>query len=662
MTSAPEQQTALTTTFSNIANNVVSQLAAACAATDVSITLLSGTGASFPAAPFYVSVEYEVLWCSNKTGDVLQVSRGVDGTTAAPHPVNSIIQIRNNAGLFLDAYDAIHELDNGIVTGSALPANVAYTDKVQELTHKTIDLVDQTKGNVIVGNVSPDPAQLVYENLIDNGGFEEWGFPDTSAIPAGTPTSGGKTLALTNFWYSQCTNDSAITCTRDANNTDPATPSLTDCLINLNTVQANDFASIGQIIGFGMPTPGISGTILGVGDFGKLVNNPISVSVRTKSLTGSVQLRLRLTYWDTTGSQHDLTGAWTAVPSTYSTIKLENQVWVPVNTNPQSGLAFAIDLKGIGQIAVDSTMIIIGAVSTTYRPKIRGVVNLPNHLVNGGFEVWQRGDGPFQNNGTFTCDRWRIDIGAGTAGMDIHKVGSNVGFGYAASVSANLGDGSSTFHFSQPFAGNDIPSKFANKILTFSAKVQSNAVNTVCVYIQPVAQSIPGGYTFYRSRYNTTTANTLMTITALIPWDVTTFYVGIEIAHTSAVVQIDDATLVDGSISGDFHSLQPSEDLARCMRYYEIIADGGNGAWTYGGYNSAGASFFSYIPYKVTKGGNASITVGGAWGCINCNQPTVPGYNLQRGFRMDAVIVATGYAYFQPGATPANFCTAEYNP
>ena len=416
-----EATSAVTTVFSNIANNVVSQLAAPVTNTDVAVNLMTGTGASFPAAPFYCSVEYEVMWCTNKVGDSLQVQRGVDGTQASAHPINAIIQIRNNAGLFLDAYDAIKELDTAVGTGAALPADIAYTDKTQELTHKTIDLVDSSKANVIIGNVSADPATLNYQNILINGGFDDWTYPPSTTLPAGTPTSGGRVAQFCNGWFVYGVNDSAITVTKDSANTDPGYPSGNDCLINISTIQGSDVVSVYQNL-----DPGVD---IAPNDLLKIVGNPVSVSARVKSISGNVQVRFRLNYVENS-NQHNLMSAYTQVTSSYSTIKFENQVLVTNNLGTNA--AVVLEFQGTGQVALDNVMLIIGPVATVHRPSFPSITNnrlapnvqRTNLLVNGGFEIWQRGTS-FNANNISTADRWITQSSNGLAGIGVGRTPVN---------------------------------------------------------------------------------------------------------------------------------------------------------------------------------------------------------------------------------------------
>src|SRR5262249_55251334 len=41
-------------------------------------------------------------------------------------------------------------------------------------------------------------------------------------------------------------------------------------------------------------------------------------------------------------------------------------------------------------------------------------------LPNGGFEIWQRGNGPFTANGVYTADRWQIFL-AGTDTVSVTR-------------------------------------------------------------------------------------------------------------------------------------------------------------------------------------------------------------------------------------------------
>lgn len=109
------------TTFKQVRNNVAGILAASIGIADTTIILGIAQGLSFPSTfPFYVSVDYEVMTVSNKVGDTLIVSRGRDGTSANIHSLGSIVEMRDNAGLWQDVFTAV----NGLEAAGASSANV----------------------------------------------------------------------------------------------------------------------------------------------------------------------------------------------------------------------------------------------------------------------------------------------------------------------------------------------------------------------------------------------------------------------------------------------------------------------------------------------------------------------------------------------------------
>lgn len=102
------------TTFKQVDNNISGALVSAIDITQTTLTLNVGQGAQFPTVfPFFCSVDYEVLLCTNRVGDVLTVTRGQDQTQAAIHNIGSVVEIREVAALFREAYTAINSLEAG---------------------------------------------------------------------------------------------------------------------------------------------------------------------------------------------------------------------------------------------------------------------------------------------------------------------------------------------------------------------------------------------------------------------------------------------------------------------------------------------------------------------------------------------------------------------
>jgi hypothetical protein len=138
-----------TTQFYNIKNNCASVLNATIDAIQTSLVLVAGGGALFPAAPFYLSCEYEVMKCTGKSTDTLTVTRGFDGTTAAAHTAGVIVEQRNNAALWTDLQSAVNNIESGT---TQIPLNVP----------------DGSITNIKLA------ADVIRPSLLSNGGFEQW--------------------------------------------------------------------------------------------------------------------------------------------------------------------------------------------------------------------------------------------------------------------------------------------------------------------------------------------------------------------------------------------------------------------------------------------------------------------------------------------------------
>jgi len=197
--------------------------------------------------------------------------------------------------------------------------------------------------------------------------------------------------------------------------------------------------------------------------------------------------------------------------------------------------------------------------------------NRRNYLVNGGFEIWQRGTGPFVTNGAYWADRWRADIGINTVtGIDLHRMASTIslgaGSGWAASIGINLGAGA-MMRVGQQIMPGDTLDQLRGRVMTLSARVLPNTLNS----IRPVVVGGVMGST--TNPFNTTNNAQTMWCTFTVPSNETSLYVGFEMANASSVSQVDEAMLVIGSVPADYFPEQPADEIARCKRYFEILGD-----------------------------------------------------------------------------------------
>jgi hypothetical protein len=127
----------------------------------------------------------------------------------------------------------------------------------------------------------------------------------------------------------------------------------------------------------------------------------------------------------------------------------------------------------------------------------------------------------------------------------------------------------------------------------------------------------------------------------------------------SCGVYIDSAMLVVGSQPANYVPLHPADDLARCLRYYELIGET-TGEFLLGGYGVASGQMQWFIPYKVRKAVTPTVTKNGTWAVSNTGQPTLPGYGVT-GFAIQAIPTASGPTFVSNNAAGC-YVSIEANP
>src|SRR5262252_9445345 len=193
-----------------------------------------------------------------------------------------------------------------------------------------------------------------------------------------------------------------------------------------------------------------------------------------------------------------------------------------------------------------------------------------NLLTNGGFEIWHRGNGPFTVASAWTADRWAMQL-AGTDTYSISRDTANVDVGSAAcaAVTFTLGTGAGGTQFYQ---GNltDFVGSLNGLTLSLSVRVKTATANAVRIGINNYYSSTSH---FTYSTYHTGSgAYQTLTVTATLTPAPTIVQLCVFFA-ASCTAYLDNAMLVVGSVAADYAPLHPADDLARCLRYYEKIAD-----------------------------------------------------------------------------------------
>jgi hypothetical protein len=234
-----------------------------------------------------------------------------------------------------------------------------------------------------------------------------------------------------------------------------------------------------------------------------------------------------------------------------------------------------------------------------------------NLIINGGFDVWQRGTSGFSSNDTYTADRWKLNLSGGTG--SIAQSAFTVG-------QADVPNNPKYYLDLDITAGND------NTGINHRIEdVASCAGQTVTVSFYAKGANPGGGVTYvhlgqnFGSGGSATVDTTAQSFTLTGTWQRFTFQfdvpsiTGKTIGSSSFLwlligqktdtstsawnMDIANVQLELGSVATDFEHRSYGEELALCQRYYEVIY-GSIRAANAGGY--VGSSATCLVAKRVT--------------------------------------------------------------
>jgi hypothetical protein len=234
-----------------------------------------------------------------------------------------------------------------------------------------------------------------------------------------------------------------------------------------------------------------------------------------------------------------------------------------------------------------------------------------NLLTNGGFEIWQRGAGPFTGFG-YTADRWQNNGQTGTSVSrdTTNQDNSNTCMAVTTTAASTLGAPSQILN---PL--NDL-TRFKSLTFSFSVRLRTNVANAVRPFIYDGVTTTYGAYVAGDNAYHT--ASVTMTLAA----GATVCQPGFNI-EAAATTYVDNAMLVVGSQYADYAPLHPADDLARCLRYYELLGESQSGEIAFLGYGTTGTNGGQTLGFKARKALTPTVTKNGTWVVTNCGQPAV---------------------------------------
>ena len=277
-----------------------------------------------------------------------------------------------------------------------------------------------------------------------------------------------------------------------------------------------------------------------------------------------------------------------------------------------------------------------------------------NLLTNGGFENWQRGNGPFTVGNAYQIDRWYVGIvGTDTYSLSKDTTNMDTGSNACAAMTFTLGSGGGGSNIQQVLKSVD--ENLRGLTVSLSVRVRTATANAVRVSLTSDGTGATNVYSSYHAG-----SGTYQTLTVTYPIPSNATYVNITIYFAaSCTAYVDNAMLVVGSVAADYAPLHPADDLSRCLRYYEQTGGLAGNIPQWGGYGAAGAQWSAPLSFKARKAVTPTLTKVGTWTVVNIAQPALLGDVDQ--YLVYANVTALGtFQMYAPNTS--TYFTAEANP
>jgi hypothetical protein len=237
-----------------------------------------------------------------------------------------------------------------------------------------------------------------------------------------------------------------------------------------------------------------------------------------------------------------------------------------------------------------------------------------NYIINGDFQVWQRGEADFVGNAagdniTYGADRWEIARENQTTSKEVATPVGNVRCN-SMRMTKTGGGAITAYHHTEDgpvLAGTDNGSRFNGKTLTLSfyAKANTSIVNSGQIWLYHASTSTQVATT----TDTFTTSWVKYTHTFTMPTNTETYTTPIKKLTCSVVRALDGAVgdadwieiaqvqLEEGSNATPFEHRTYGDELLRCLRYYNVIGSGIRAVGS--SYGTTGIAFSYYLSTQM---------------------------------------------------------------
>lgn len=334
----------------------------------------------------------------------------------------------------------------------------------------------------------------------------------------------------------------------------------------------------------------------------------------------------------------------------------ETKVWQVISTaaGSQKREVYTGNDVAVSEITVKDHLQVNGTLSLPSQSVTNAMLNADvprgtanNLLTNGGFEIWQRGAGPFAVNGAYTADRWKLIVGPPST-VSVTRISSTIGLpAYSMQVVYAHGPGSA-----QIVQYIEEHARYSQSTVSARVRVKSTVAGTVFLRVQDDTGSTDSAFNVGVGLETLSVTRTVLNANLRVIVCITT---------DSCTVEINDATLVWGAVPADYVPLHPTEEMARCQRYYRVLM-GHNGAavLSFTCYADNARNYFWHLPHPTKMAVAApSATKVGTWALANVGSSSLRCTDDM----LLAIITATGAGHVEMQPNSADdLITVEANP
>ena len=326
-----------------------------------------------------------------------------------------------------------------------------------------------------------------------------------------------------------------------------------------------------------------------------------------------------------------------------------------------NGISVTTDAESAASLALKAN---VASPAFTGTPTINGEVmggsyGFKNYIINGNFDIWQRGTSQTisSTSGVYLADRW-VSFVSGGGSASVNQITSRYSSGGSKNtIRLTYGGTGQTLFLEQRIENGAVLMAGKTYTLSFdtigvgvtSLNVYSAEVGTDLNITSPISVPVTGTLTRQSVTFTVGSSFTAGDISRYIRFTTSSGN-----GTTGNYFEIGRVQLEQGSVATPFENRPYGLELALCQRYYEVIQSGAS-YYKFGtGYVENTTQAYVQVPFKVTKRIIPTILFSGAFATVPTLASTSPSADNQSINGFSVLCTGTGFVAGQVRTLIAN--------